>query len=55
MASTGKKYKSHYATILNWSRRKPKKEVEAPSYDVDKFNDYVDNFDLKYERKDENE
>jgi hypothetical protein len=28
IASTGKKYKSHYATILNWSR----KEIKEPTY-----------------------
>lgn len=26
MASKGKKYKSHYATILNWSRKEPEKK-----------------------------
>ena len=35
LAQTGKKYKSHYATILNWSRRdvKPKRsgKVESPT------------------------
>ena len=35
LAQTGKKYKSHYATILNWSRRdaKPKRsgKVETPT------------------------
>ena len=51
--SKGKKYKSHYATILNWSRRqkKTKEAQKKASFDVDKYNDYVDNLDLKYERK----
>ena len=53
IASTGKKYKSHYATILNWSRRKPKKEVEAPSFDIEKYETYLSNRNLKYERKEE--
>ena len=28
MASTGKRYKSHYATILNWDRRDKQKQEE---------------------------
>ena len=31
MASTGKKYKSHYATILNWDRRDKQKQEEDKS------------------------
>lgn len=50
--SKGKKYESHYATILCWSGREPKKQAETTSYDIDKFNDYVENMELKYERKD---
>lgn len=49
--STGKKYQSHYATILNWSRKNPKKELEAPSFDIGKYEDYVNNLNLKYKRK----
>ena len=30
MASSGKRYKSHYATLLNWGRRKPKEKKDAP-------------------------
>ena len=32
MASRNKRYKSHYATILNWSRREPKKEQDVPKW-----------------------
>lgn len=32
--STGKKYKSHYATILNWSNRDKTKEESKPNYIV---------------------
>ena len=28
MASTGKRYKDHYATILNWDRRDKQKQEE---------------------------
>ena len=40
IASTGKRYKSHYATILNWSRKdekaeKPKGKLKSkPTYDI---------------------
>ena len=40
IASTGKRYKSHYATILNWSRKdekadKPKDKLKSkPTYDI---------------------
>lgn len=27
MASKGKRYKSHYATILNWAKRKADKQI----------------------------
>ena len=35
LASSGKRYKSHYATLLNWGRRKDK-EGEKPSEDAPK-------------------
>lgn len=35
LASSGKRYKSHYATLLNWGRRKDK-EGEKPSEDASK-------------------
>ena len=38
IASTGKRYKSHYATILNWSRKDEKSEKgklkSKPTYDI---------------------
>ena len=30
LASSGKRYKSHYATLLNWARRKYKEQKDAP-------------------------
>lgn len=30
LASSGKRYKSHYATLLNWGRRKFKEKKDAP-------------------------
>lgn len=30
LASSGKKYKNHYATLLNWRRRKSKDKKDAP-------------------------
>lgn len=30
LASSGKRYKSHYATLLNWARRKDKEKKDAP-------------------------
>jgi len=30
LASSGKRYKSHYATLLNWGRRKDKEKKDAP-------------------------
>lgn len=30
LASSGKRYKSHYATLLNWGRRKEKEKKDAP-------------------------
>lgn len=30
LASSGKKYKNHYATLLNWRRRKSKEKKDAP-------------------------
>lgn len=30
LASSGKRYKSHYATLLNWARRKDKEQKDAP-------------------------
>lgn len=44
IASTGKRYKSHYATILNWSRRKKQEQAvkkgkmkNEPSFDVNEL------------------
>lgn len=37
MASSGKEYHSHYATIRNWFRRDGGKKVEAPSYDMGEY------------------
>lgn len=48
IASTGKKYKSHYATILNWKRRKEQEQEtkhiakkghlkSKPTYDIDEI------------------
>lgn len=37
MASTGKKYRSHYSTIRNWWRRDGGDEREKPSYDMDEI------------------
>lgn len=39
MASTGKKYQSHYATIRNWFRRDGGKKSESPSYDMNEYSD----------------
>ena len=48
MESTGKEYKSHYATILNWYRKdhpetkkddEPNKEYKAPS--IEELGDYL--------------
>lgn len=41
MARTGKTYKSHYSTILCWSRRKPKKEESEPSFDLRKESEFL--------------
>ena len=40
MASKGKRYKSHYATILNWSRKevKGKEEIIPDWFDKDLSN-----------------
>ena len=43
VASTGKVYKSHYATIRNWARKdaeKPKVQVKAKTQAKNKFNDF---------------
>lgn len=49
IASKGKKYKSHYATILNWSRKDiPKEENDVPSWfykDLDKEEDKDEELD----------
>ncbi len=37
MASTGKTYRSHYATIRNWWRRDGGDERKKPSYDMDEI------------------
>lgn len=52
LASSGKRYKSHYATILNWGRRKKKETKKGnlkspPSYDLNKIKErstFADNY-----------
>lgn len=57
IASSGKNYKSHYATILNWSRRKekeaqskkPGKLKSKPTYDLEEIKKktiFDDNYDI---------
>lgn len=56
IASSGKRYKSHYATILNWHRRKQKENAEKngkmkrkPSFDIDEIAKRAkmnDNYDI---------
>lgn len=52
IASSGKRYKSHYATILNWSRRKKQEKgglKSQPSFDIDEINKRAilnDDFDI---------
>lgn len=36
LASSGKRYKSHYATLLNWGRRKDKEKNKVKSFDDEK-------------------
>ena len=43
MASKGKRYKSHYATILNWSRKEIKVEKDVPSWFNKELNISEDN------------
>ena len=55
IASTGKKYKSHYATLLNWIRkdeeRNAKNNLQAPaSYNINEYR-AKEKQTLKYERK----
>lgn len=42
IAQKGKKYKSHYATILNWYRRDHEKEEPLPVYDASKNPQYTE-------------
>lgn len=37
IASTGKSYKSHLATIRSWARKEPKKTMDNSSFDTDEF------------------
>lgn len=43
MASKGKRYKSHYATILNWSRKENKVEKDIPNWFDKELNVEEDN------------
>ena len=43
IASKGKKYKSHYATILNWSR----KDINAPDWMNKEIDSNVTDKDVK--------
>jgi hypothetical protein len=36
LASSGKRYKSHYATLLNWGRRKDTEKKKVKSFDEEK-------------------
>jgi predicted phage replisome organizer len=40
MASSGKKYKSHFVTIKSWAKRKDKKEKEANQIKPTRFNNF---------------
>ena len=51
IASTGKKYKNHLATIRNWARNERPKETEKPKSDYDRF---VDKLQEMYNEVDEN-
>ncbi len=37
MASTGKRYKDHYATILNWSRKDERRETQPKGPEADTY------------------
>ena len=50
IASKGKKYKSHYATILNWSRKEHKEEIIPKWLDkeyVEETNEEAEEFERK--------
>ena len=47
VASTGKAYKSHYATIRNWARRDKEKSKETPQKGSDDLLDLIDANALK--------
>ncbi len=53
MASTGKSYKSHLATLRNWYRKdgEKKPKEEKASYNLDEYKNAVINAPLKYERR----
>lgn len=57
IASTGKAYKNHLATIRNWARRDAKtpvpdvKPASKASYDLDAFNKSALSKPIKYEKK----
>ena len=47
IASKGKKYKSHYATILNWSRKEGKSRADVPDwfgkeYDIEPMDEDIE-------------
>ena len=45
IASTGKSYKNHLATIRNWAKRDKNKSFENSSIDIEAINKKVNNFD----------
>lgn len=53
MASTGKSYKNHLATIRNWARRDIKPKAET-SYDMDEFEQRAEALPVYRRKADEN-
>lgn len=49
IASKGKRYKSHYATILTWSRKNDKKEIATPKW----FDKNVDKEEITLQERNE--
>lgn len=45
IASTGKSYKNHLATIRNWARKEKKQPEKQSSFDVNKAKKKINNFD----------
>jgi len=48
-ASTGKTYKSDYATILNWSRKEPVKQPNQSTKKPNKFHNFTQSDDVDFE------